>query len=109
MASEASDQGEKPETVSVADSSLKLQESMARAITYYDRLENLLAGLETRVRNLDGIKDGHATPSIATERSHNPDSLKTTEEVDKTTVSDTKPASLVPKVRVCDWEHFINR
>ena len=75
MAGEASDQ-EKPETVSAAEYSLKLQESMARAITYYDRLENLLAGLETRVRNLDGIKDGHATPSIATERSHNPDSLK---------------------------------
>lgn len=82
---------------------------MARAITYYDRLENLLAGLETRVRNLDGIKDEHATSSNATERNHSPDSLKTTEEVDETTVSDTKPASLVPKVRVCDWEHFINR
>lgn len=106
---------EKLASIPAEEVNLPHQDSMARAVDYYSRLENLLDRLENRVYSIDG-KGRNITnheSSSPTEAKENPDShqpvLNHAPAVPQHDSTDSKSERLLPEVREYDWEHFINR
>ena len=109
MVSEASLPDEVPGNVPNSESTLQPQESMTRAIDYYTRLENLLTKIEERTRSVDDSDDESYNPHYPSSEFDAPTHSNAAEAVTGIAAFGEQSAPLLPKVRVCDWEHFVNR
>ena len=82
------------------------EESLTKAVDYYSRLEILLTKLENRDLN----RSYYGSPASTRPNSRiDAPAASASEEATGITASGEQTAPLLPKVRECDWEQFINR
>lgn len=105
---------EKLATIPAEEANLPYHDSMARAVDYYSRLENLLDRLENRVYSIDGkgrniTNHESSSPTKAKENTNSQPVLNHAQAVPQHDSTESKSERLLPEVREYDWEHFINR